>query len=86
MDRKTLIGELKVHLIEDLNLEEIRPSDIGDDTPLFGDGVHLDSIDALEIVVMIEKHYGVKIQNEEVGRKVLQNIESIADYILENEA
>jgi len=86
MDRKALIAELKVHLIEDLNLEEVTPEDIEDETPLFGEGVNLDSIDALEIVVMIEKHYGVKIESEEVGRKVLKNISSIAEHIVEQRA
>ncbi|MEO5945212.1 MAG: phosphopantetheine-binding protein [Chitinophagaceae bacterium] len=75
--------ELKKQIIEELNLQEIKPEDIIDDAPLFGDGLGLDSIDALELVVLMEKYHGVKILDETVGKKVLASINSMADYIVE---
>lgn len=75
--------ELKKQIIEELNLEDIKPEDIIDDAPLFGDGLGLDSIDALELVVLMEKYHGVKILDETVGKKVLASINSMADYIVE---
>jgi len=75
--------ELKKHIIEELNLQDIKPEDIIDDAPLFGDGLGLDSIDALELVVLMEKYYGVKIMDETVGKKVLYSINIMAEYIQE---
>jgi acyl carrier protein len=74
---------LKKQIIEELNLQEIKPEDIVDDAPLFGDGLGLDSIDALELVVLMEKYHGVKIPDEDVGKKVLASINTMAEYILE---
>ncbi len=74
---------LKKQIIEQLNLQEMKPEDIEDDAPLFGDGLGLDSIDALELVVLMEKYYGVKILDETVGRKVLASITTMAEYIQE---
>ena len=75
--------ELKKQIIQELNLQEIKPEDIVDDAPLFGDGLGLDSIDALELVVLMEKYDGVKILDETVGKKVLASINSMAEYIVE---
>ncbi|MCU7551598.1 phosphopantetheine-binding protein [Chitinophagaceae bacterium LB-8] len=75
--------ELKKQIIEELNLEDIQPEDIEDDAPLFGDGLGLDSIDALELVVLMEKYYGVKITDEETGKKVLASINAMSEFILE---
>ena len=75
--------ELKKQIIEELNLQDIKPEDIEDDAPLFGDGLGLDSIDALELVVLMEKYHGVKITDETVGRKVLYSITAMAEYIQE---
>jgi acyl carrier protein len=75
--------ELKKQIIEELNLQDIKPEDIIDNAPLFGDGLGLDSIDALELVVLLEKYHGVKILDEAVGKKVLASINSMADYIVE---
>lgn len=74
---------LKKQIIEELNLQDIKPEDIKDDAPLFGDGLGLDSIDALELVVLLEKYHGVKILDETIGKKVLASINSMAEYILE---
>ena len=75
--------ELKKQIIQELNLQEIKPEDIVNDAPLFGDGLGLDSIDALELVVLMEKYHGVKILDETVGKKVLASINSMAEYIVE---
>ncbi len=72
---------LKKQIIEELNLQDIKPEDIDDDAPLFGDGLGLDSIDALELVVLMENYHGVKILDETVGRRVLASINSMAEYI-----
>ncbi len=58
-----IVGKLKVQIIQQLNLVEVKPEDIDADSPLFNDGLGLDSIDALEIIVLLEKNYGVKVRN-----------------------
>ena len=73
--------QLKEQLIEHLNLEDFKVEDIKDDTPLFGDGLGLDSIDALEIIVMLEKKFNVKISNPEEGAKIFQSVNTIAEFI-----
>ncbi len=78
--------ELKKQIIEELNLQDIKPEDIEDDAPLFGDGLGLDSIDALELVVLMEKYHGIKITDETVGKRVLSSITSMAEYIQEENA
>jgi len=78
--------ELKKQIIEELNLQDIKPEDIVDDAPLFGDGLGLDSIDALELVVLMEKYHGVKITDETVGKKVLYSINTMAEFIEEEKA
>ena len=82
MNESDLKYELKKHIIEQLNLQDITPDDIEDDQPLFVEGLGLDSIDALELVIIMEKYYAVKIPDEETGRKALASIQSMADYIL----
>jgi len=80
-----LIQELKTRLIEDLNLEEITPDDIVDDAPLFGDeGLGLDSIDVLEMILILEKYYGLRINNPEEGKKVFRSVKTMAEYIMDN--
>lgn len=74
---------LKTQIIEELNLQDVKPEDIQDDSPLFVEGLGLDSIDALELVVIMEKYHGVKIPDEIVGRRVLQSINTMAEYIVE---
>lgn len=83
LDPEVLRREIKEYIIEELNLEDITPDDIENDAPLFVEGLGLDSIDALELVVIMERYYGVKIPSEEVGRKVLQSINTMVDYIIE---
>lgn len=76
--------KLKEELIEQLNLEDITPEDIDSSAPLFGDGLGLDSIDALEIIVLLEKEYGIKITNPADGKDAMQSIESLAKFIEAN--
>lgn len=83
---ENLIQELKEHLIEELNLEEITPADIDAEAPLFGDGngLGLDSIDALEIILILEKYYGVKLANSTEAKPVFYSVKTLAEYIMQN--
>jgi acyl carrier protein len=76
--------ELKESIIEQLNLEEMEPADIGDEEPLFGDGLGLDSIDALELIVLLEKDYGIKLTEPEQGREIFVSINRMTQFIEEN--
>jgi acyl carrier protein len=75
---------LKEQIIERLNLEDISISDIADDTPLFGDGLGLDSIDALELIVLMENDYNIELVNPEEGKEIFSTINSMAEYIENN--
>lgn len=79
-----LILQLKTQIIEALNLEEIQPEDIDNDAPLFGDGLGLDSIDALELIVILDRHYGIKLANPAEGKAIFKSINTIAAYVAEN--
>jgi len=79
-----LIFKLKGEIIEVLNLEEIKPEDIVNDAPLFGDGLGLDSIDALELIVLMEKNYGIKLNDPAQGRDVFKSVQVLAEYIQAN--
>lgn len=78
MDTK---DKLKKILVEDLNLEELSPEEIDDDAPLFGDGLGLDSLDAVELVVLVQKHFGLEIKDMEEGRSAFQSVAALATYI-----
>ncbi|OFX88548.1 MAG: acyl carrier protein [Bacteroidetes bacterium GWF2_33_16] len=78
---EALIHKIKEQVIEVLNLEEVKPQDIDTDAPLFGDGLGLDSIDALELIVLLEKQYGIKIEDPKDGKKIFFSIRTIAEYI-----
>ena len=75
------IAQLKKKIIKTLELEDTTPDDLGDDDRLIGGELGLDSIDALELVMMIESDYGVKIDNKELGEKVFSSVRALADYI-----
>jgi acyl carrier protein len=81
---KDLKQELKENIIAFLNLEETKVADIKDDDPLFGDGLGLDSIDALELIVMMDKNYGIKLIDPKEGKKIFQSVEAMASYISAN--
>ena len=76
-----LIIALKEEIIDVLNLDGITPDQIDADAPLFGEGLGLDSIDALEIIVLLEKNYGVKMENPNEAKAVFSSVRSIADYV-----
>ena len=80
-----LIGELKVKIIETLGLIDVKPEDIKDDSPLVGGDIGIDSIDVLELVMMIEKDYGVKIESKELGVKVFASVRALATHIFKNQ-
>lgn len=73
--------DLKVKIIEALNLKHLKPEDIGDDQPLFGEGVGLDSIDALELIVLLQQHYNIKLSDPQEGPIVFKSVKSMASYI-----
>ena len=75
---------LKQQIIESLNLQGMKPEDIDDNAPLFGEGLGLDSIDSLEMMVLLERNYGIKIEDAREGRKVLTSVQTMADYIQAN--
>jgi acyl carrier protein len=80
-----LIVELKQRIIEALNLEEMTPDDIDTDAPLFGDdGLGLDSIDALELIVLMEKRYGIKLASPAEGKAIFKSVRTIAEFVNEN--
>lgn len=76
--------KLKSQIILFLNLTDLTPADIKDDEPLFGDGLGLDSIDSLELIVLLKREYGINIQDPKVGRKVLTDINTMAEYVGQN--
>ena len=76
--------KLKTILVEDLKLQGITPAEIGDTEPLFGEGLGLDSLDAVELVVLVQKHFGVQIADMEEGKKAFTSVEGLAKYIVEH--
>ena len=80
-----LIPKLKKEIINELQLEGIAPEDVDPEAPLFGEGLGLDSIDALELVVLLDRNYGIKIQASKEGPKIFYSIRTIAEYILDHQ-
>lgn len=78
------IEQLKEQIIDALNLEDLSPNDIDNDAPLFGEGLGLDSIDALELIVLMEKYYGIKLQNPAEGKQIFKSVNTMAAYIDEH--
>lgn len=82
---ETLIEELKKQIIEELNLEDTTPADIDADAPLFGEeGLGLDSIDALELTMLLEKYHGIKITDPKKAKEIFASVKTIAEYITNN--
>ena len=81
MENIELRQQLKSQIIKFLNLTDLKPEDIKDNEPLFGDGLGLDSIDSLELIVLMKKEYGIDIRDPREGRKVLVDVATMADYI-----
>ena len=81
MDTTQLKQQLKKQIVEFLNLISVKPEDIKDDEPLFGEGLGLDSIDSIELIVLLGREYGINIQDPKEGRKVLVDINTMVAYI-----
>ncbi len=81
METAELKQQLKKQIIEFLNLISVKPEDIKDDEPLFCSGLGLDSIDSIEMIVLLSREYGITIQDPKEGRKILVDINTMADYI-----
>jgi acyl carrier protein len=79
-----LIDKLKGEIISQLNLEDLKKEDIGDDAPLFGEGLGLDSIDALELIALLDKNYGIKVANPADGKKIFVSVRTMAQFIQDN--
>jgi acyl carrier protein len=84
METAELKEQLKRQIVEFLNLLNVKPEDIKDDEPLFGEGLGLDSIDSIELIVLLGREYGIHIQDPKEGRKVLADINTMAAYIMEH--
>lgn len=80
-DTEQLKQQLKQQIVTFLNLINVKPEDIKNDEPLFGSGLGLDSIDSIELIVLLSREYGINIQDPKEGRKVLVDINTMADYI-----
>lgn len=81
-----LIATLKTQIVEQLNLQHLKAEEIGTDQPLFGEGLGLDSIDALELIVLLQQKYGIKLADPTEGPKIFQTVRSMAEYISTHKA
>ena len=81
-----LMSDLKTQIIAQLNLQDVKPEDIADDQPLFVEGLGLDSIDALELIVLLQQHYKIKLSNADEGPKVFHSVKTMAEYITAHQA
>ena len=79
-----LVFELKQQMIKVLNLEDMTCNDIDNDAPLFGEGLGLDSIDALELIVLLEKEYGIKLNDPAQGKEIFRSVNVMAQYVSEH--
>ena len=79
-----LIYKLKQEIIEALNLEDMTPEDIDENSSLFGEGLGLDSIDALELIVLMEKHYGIRLKSAAEGKDIFKSVRTMAEYVSKN--
>jgi acyl carrier protein len=84
LELKEIRAKLKELLVTSLSLEDIKPTDIKDDEILFGEGLGLDSLDAVEIVVLLQRNFGLEIKDMNEGRKIFYSVDTLARYILEN--
>ncbi|HET9276604.1 MAG TPA: phosphopantetheine-binding protein [Flavitalea sp.] len=79
-----LMADLKKQIIAQLNLQHVTPEEISNDQPLFVEGLGLDSIDALELIVLLQQEYNIKLNNAEDGPRVFSSVRSMAEYITAN--
>lgn len=83
LDIEEIRQTLKVKLIEQLSLEDITPEEIADDMPLFGEGLGLDSLDAVEIIVLLQRNFDVQVKDAQESRAIFENVNTLADYIVQ---
>ncbi|MDB5258265.1 MAG: acyl carrier protein [Chitinophagaceae bacterium] len=76
-----LISKLKQQIVDQLNLADVDPAGIDENAPLFGEGLGLDSIDALELILLMQKNYNIKIATAEEGQKIFSSVRAMADFI-----
>ncbi len=79
-----LLTELKQRIVEHLEIDDVSPEEIGADDPLFVEGLGLDSIDAVELVVMVERHYAIKLEQMETAKAAFQSVRTLAEFITAN--
>ncbi len=79
-----LIAELKQHIVSDLDIEDLRPEEIATDEPLFVEGLGLDSLDAVELVVMLERHYKIKLTDMETAKAAFESPRTLAEFVEKN--
>ncbi len=84
MTQEELIEQLKEQIIKALSLEDITPTDIDADAPLFGEGLGLDSIDAIELILLLEKEYSIKVEDPRQRREILASVRTMAKFIEDN--
>lgn len=84
METTELKKQLKQQIVKFLNLTSVNPDEIKDDEPLFGEGLGLDSIDSIELIVLLNREYGITIEDPKEGRKILMDINTMVDYIEKN--
>lgn len=77
----TTVEKIKEILVEDLHLEGLTPGDIDENAPLFGEGLGLDSLDAVELIVVVQKYFGIEIRNMDEGKAAFQSVHALASYI-----
>jgi acyl carrier protein len=80
-----LMADLKRQIVAQLNLKDLKPEDIGDDQPLFVEGLGLDSIDALELIVLLQQEYKIRLQSADEGPKVFRTVRTMAEYIKDHQ-
>jgi acyl carrier protein len=84
IDTAQLKEKLKTLIISELSIEDVTPEELDDNAQLFGDGLGLDSLDAVELVVLLQRHFGIQIKDLEQGRKIFENLDTLAQYIIEH--
>jgi len=85
-DLKELKAKLKDLIISELSIEDVTAEELDDDAQLFGEGLGLDSLDAVELVVLLQRHFGIQIKDLEQGRKIFENLDTLAQYISEHKS